>query len=41
MEWESAAAKQHLIGDPAIKDWMAIFWPLVAEEQNRYFDAVG
>lgn len=41
MEWVSPAAKQHLIADPAIKDWMGIFWPMVAAETNRYFDEVG
>jgi quinol monooxygenase YgiN len=41
MEWVSPEAKQHLIADPAVKEWMGVFWPMVAAETNQYFDAVG
>lgn len=41
MEWESPAAKALLLADPAIKEWMTVFWPLVENEENHYFDEVG
>ena len=41
MEWDSAAAIECLISDPAIKDWMEVFWPLVSSEVNHYFEEVG
>jgi quinol monooxygenase YgiN len=41
MEWESATAKELLIKSPEIKAWMEIFWPLVGNEQNSYFEEVG
>ncbi|SEK05075.1 Antibiotic biosynthesis monooxygenase [Sphingobium sp. AP50] len=41
MEWESAASKQLLIKSPEIKAWMEIFWPLVGNEKNSYFEDVG